>query len=100
MHHSGLWQMPPEMNIDISLCTEERKRERRKERGRGREEGRGKKINIFIHQRIKISYSQSIINSKYRTLNLTIVCMIVKYRIAKLYIKTPFSDNNIYISYD
>lgn len=53
-----------------------------------------------MHQIIKISYSQSIINSKYRTLNLTVVCMIVKYRVAKLYTKHFLSDNDIYISYD
>ena len=98
------------MKINTSLCEKEKererereKRERKKERKRGREggrkEGRGKK-STCLHQTIKVSYSQSIINSKYRTLNLTIVSMIVKYRIAKLYIKTTFSDSNIYIRYD
>lgn len=69
---------------------QKKKRERgERERKRGRKEGwKGEKINIFAS--IKISYSQSIINSKYRTLNLTIVSMIVKYRIAKLYIKHTF----------
>ena len=91
--------MPPEMNINISLCIrerEEKEREREKERDGRRKEGRGKK-STFLHRTIKISYSQSLINSKYRTLNLTTVSMIVKYRIAKLYIKTLVSDSNIYI---
>lgn len=92
--------MPPEMNI--SLCTKERKREWKKEGGGGKETGRkGKqKHQHFMHRIIKISYSQSTINSKYRTLNLTIVCMIVKYRVAKLYTKHFLWDDDIYISYD
>lgn len=65
-----------------------KREEREKEKREGRRDGRGGEINIFSS--IKISYSQSIINSKYRTLNLTIVSMIVKYRIAKLYIKHTF----------
>lgn len=104
MHHSGLLQMPPEMNINISLCRKEREREReqKKEGEGGKERGRkGKqKHRHFMHQIIKISYSQSIINSKYRTLNLTVVCMIVKYRVAKLYTKHFLSDDDIYISYN
>ena len=65
-----------------------KREEREKEKEGGKERWKGGKINIFAS--IKISYSQSIINSKYRTLNLTIVSMIVKYRIAKLYIKHTF----------
>lgn len=81
----------------------EQKKEKEREGGGGEreEERKGKKKNQhFMHQKIKISYSQPVINSKYRTLNLTIVRMIVKYKVAKLYIKTLFSDSNIYISYD
>lgn len=79
-----------------------REREQRKQGEGGKERGRkGKqKYQHFMHQIIKISYSQSIINSKYRTLNLTVVCMIVKYRVAKLYTKHFLSDSDIYISYD
>lgn len=90
VYHSGLLQMPPEVNINVSLYAKEKERERRerKKKREGRRDGRGEKINIFAS--IKISYSQSIINSKYRTLNLTIVSMIVKCRIAKLYIKHTF----------
>lgn len=89
VYHSGLLQMPPEVNINVSLYAKEKEREEReKEKEGGKEGWKGEKINIFAS--IKISYSQSIINSKYRTLNLTIVSMIVKYRIAKLYIKHTF----------
>lgn len=78
---------------------ERRGKERKQEREGGEEEGRkeGGKKSTCLHQTTKVNYSQSIINSKYRTLNLTTVSMIVKYRIAKLYIKTTFSDSNIYI---
>lgn len=88
VYHSGLLQMPPEVNINVSLYAKEKERGERERKRRREGEMEGGKINIFAS--IKISYSQSVINSKYRTLNLTIVSMIVKYRIAKLYIKHTF----------
>lgn len=70
--------------------SKQRREDREKESG-GRREGDREEGNEetshFTRQIIKISYSQSVINSKYRTLKLTIVCMIVK---LQSYIQTHF----------